>query len=208
MTMKNILIATNNVDKIREIKNIINTLSNNYRILEGIQIPDVDETGMTYKENAELKSNAALEVVKKLNLQVDFILSDDSGLEVEELNNKPGVHTARFAFINNQGRDHSIEDNISYIHKLMSSNRSKTKYVCYIDIIRVTDEVHLGSIGTLDGYIVKRKVKDFNKYFAYDPFFELLDGRILSEVSKEEKNAISHRHKAIASSIIFNKSKI
>ena len=203
--MKKIIIATNNNNKKNEIIDILSDIHFSCEILNINGLPDVDETGDTYKENAELKTNSVFEYIKKANIKADAIIGDDSGLEIKELNNEPGVYTARYAFINGHGKHHSTTDNIKYIYDIIKSDKTEAKYVCYIDILDIKNNIHIGSFGKLDGFIIKRNIKYNKNYFDYDPFFQLQDGRILSDVLKKEKNKISHRYNAITSSLYIKK---
>lgn len=177
---KMIVLATNNRNKVREFKEILEPKG--YKVVcqadLGVDL-EVEETGSTYAENALLKAQALYNVLKIP------VVAEDSGLEVDALNGAPGVYTARFAPDNN------------YCERLLSAMQDKTdrtaQYVCclvYIDgegIPISFQDVCKGAIGT---------EQKGTKGFAYDPIF-MINGKSIGEMTPAQKNKISHRVKAI-----------
>lgn len=184
MENKKIIVATNNKDKLIEIKKILS----DYEIFSlndlGLKI-DIEEDGNSFKENAIKK---AKEVFKITNIPC---LSDDSGLCIEVLNDWPGIKTARFL-----GDDASDKDRNDYIlTKLIDKNDYEriAKFVC--DIAYVDCKNVIVTEGVIKGRIAKEERGDNG--FGFDSIFELENKKTLSELTNEEKNAISSRKIAL-----------
>jgi XTP/dITP diphosphohydrolase len=189
---KQLILATNNKDKIFEIS----------RILEGLDIeilsagdfndfPDVEETGETLAENAILKAGA---VYKKYGLPC---VADDTGLEVEYLGGAPGVISARFA-----GEGCSYDDNNAKLLKLLQgllqgvpSEKRRAKFKTVIAFADIEGKIHTVE-GILEGIIAEDRKGRYG--FGYDPVFMVPErGVRLAELAPEEKNRISHRGRAL-----------
>ena len=184
MENKKIIVATNNKGKLIEIKKILS----DYEIFSlndlGLKI-DIEEDGNSFKENAIKK---AKEVFKITNIPC---LSDDSGLCIEVLNDWPGIKTARFL-----GDDASDKDRNDYIlTKLIDKNDYEriAKFVC--DIAYVDCKNVIVTEGVIKGRIAKEERGDNG--FGFDSIFELENKKTLSELTNEEKNAISSRKIAL-----------
>jgi XTP/dITP diphosphohydrolase len=182
-----ILIATGNQGKVKELKELLSKFPINLKNLKDFpNIEEVEETGKTFAENAILKA-------KGYALQTNmWTIADDSGLEVEELNGEPGVFSARYA-----GENSTDKENI---HKLLTEMKNKSnrnaKFVCCIAISNEKGEILHLTEGTCKGKIdYKPKGK---KGFGYDPIF-IPDGfdKTFAEISEDLKNKISHRKKAL-----------
>lgn len=185
--MKSIILASNNKDKVKEVKEILK----GYDIISmkeaGIDV-DIEENGTTFEENALIKARA----IKKLTGQIT--MADDSGLEIDYLNKAPGVYSARF-----MGHDTSYDiKNKALIQKLegvKGSDRSG-RFVCAIAVC-FPDGREIVKRGTMEGLIAE-EIKGDNG-FGYDPIVYLPEyGRTSGELAPEEKNKISHRGKALA----------
>ncbi|HJO94229.1 MAG TPA: XTP/dITP diphosphatase [Victivallales bacterium] len=190
MSSKKLLIASNNLHKIKELAQILK-----YTGLDVISpkeiggIPEVDETGTTFEENATLK---AVETAKFSNMHV---FADDSGLEVEALNNNPGVYSARYA-----GPDATDLDRIKkLLGKLSGIKNRKARFVCVIAISSPNGEVKTFR-GEITGTIID-ETRGSNG-FGYDPVF-LPDGydKTFAELDSNIKNRISHRANALSKAI-------
>ena len=184
MENKKIVVATNNKGKLIEIKKILN----DYEILSlndlGLKI-DVNEDGNSFKENAIKK---AKEVFKVTNIPC---ISDDSGLCIDVLDGWPGIKTARFL-----GDDASDKDRNDYIlNKMIDkiSDERTAKFVC--DIAYVDDKNVIVTEGVIKGKIAKEERG--NNGFGFDSIFELDNKKTLSELTNEEKNALSSRKIAL-----------
>ena len=183
-----LVLATNNKGKIKEIKQLLADLP--ITILSAddfLEFPDVEETGKTFAENAVLKANAIAEFC---DLPA---LADDSGLEVDALNGAPGVYSARYA-----GEDgNPVNNNNKLIKELKNIPEEKrtARFKCVIAINwgdGTTDTVE----GSVEGVIAENIA--VGNGFGYDPvFYYPPTGKRFSEMSMEEKNAVSHRGKAL-----------
>lgn len=185
--MKSIILASNNKDKVKEVKEILK----GYDIISmkeaGIDV-DIEENGTTFEENALIKARAIMKLTGQITM------ADDSGLEIDYLNKAPGVYSARF-----MGHDTSYDiKNKALIQKLegvKGSDRSG-RFVCAISVC-FPDGREIVKRGTMEGLIAE-EIKGDNG-FGYDPIVYLPEyGRTSGELAPEEKNKISHRGKALA----------
>jgi XTP/dITP diphosphohydrolase len=179
-----IVLATNNRDKIREIKNILSGLP--AEILTGEDFPGfpkVDETGKTLEENAILKAESIFRFTRLPSL------ADDSGLEVEALNGAPGVLSSRFA-----GEHCSYQDNNRKLLRLIKDvplEKRKAKFVCVVAIAKGIDEITTVR-GEVRGVIATEEKGENG--FGYDPIFFIPRlNRNFAQLTLDEKNKISHR---------------
>jgi XTP/dITP diphosphohydrolase len=178
-----IVFATNNENKLKEIKNI---LGNSFRLLslKDFKIEDdIPENEPTLEENAMYKARY---IYKKLNMN---IFADDTGLEIDALNGAPGVHSARFA-----GESKDSDANIEKVHSLMGSTKNrKARFRTVIALILDGKEFIFEGIVT--GEIINEKRG--SEGFGYDPVF-VPEGRkhTFAEMTLDEKNLISHRARA------------
>ncbi len=185
--MKKLLIATANIDKFREIKEILKDLPCRMSYLGDFpQVPGIVEDGKTFLENAAKK---AMSMSRISSL---WTLADDSGLEVRALNGKPGVFSARFA-----GTHASYDaNNRKLLRQLRGVARKErnARFVCCVALARSGMMVkHF--MGFLNGMIAEAPVG--KNGFGYDPVFFLPKyQKTLAELSPEFKNSISHRFKA------------
>lgn len=185
--MKSIILASNNKDKVKEVKEILK----GYDIISmkeaGIDA-DIEENGTTFEENALIKARAIMKLTGQITM------ADDSGLEIDYLNKAPGVYSARF-----MGHDTSYDiKNKALIQKLegvKGSDRSG-RFVCAIAVC-FPDGREIVKRGTMEGLIAE-EIKGDNG-FGYDPIVYLPEyGKTSGELAPEEKNKISHRGKALA----------
>ena len=184
--MKSIILASNNKDKVKEVKEILK----GYDIISmkeaGIDV-DIEENGTTFEENALIKARAIMKLTGQITM------ADDSGLEIDYLNKAPGVYSARF-----MGHDTSYDiKNKALIQKLegvKGSDRSG-RFVCAIAVC-FPDGSEIVKRGTMEGLIAE-EIKGDNG-FGYDPIFYVPEyGCTTASMSSETKNAISHRGKAL-----------
>lgn len=181
------IIASKNKKKIAELKRILNPLGITVVTENDLDfsIPEVDETGTTFAENAFLKANSAC---KFSGLPA---IADDSGICVFALDNAPGVYSARFS-----GPDATDEkNNALLIEKLKDvelSNRN-AKYCCAISVVFPNGH-EIKCFGECHGYIGFEP--SGNGGFGYDPYFYIGE-KSFADISAEEKDKISHRGKAL-----------
>ena len=185
--MKSIILASNNKDEVKEVKEILK----GYDIISmkeaGIDV-DIEENGTTFEENALIKARAIMKLTGQITM------ADDSGLEIDYLNKAPGVYSARF-----MGHDTYYDiKNKALIQKLegvKGSDRSG-RFVCAIAVC-FPDGREIVKRGTMEGLIAE-EIKGDNG-FGYDPIVYLPEyGKTSGELAPEEKNKISHRGKALA----------
>ena len=183
--MKKLVFATNNKHKLKEVSDILNRA--NYQIASLNDIgcaDDIPETADTLEGNALLKARYVWE---KYGLNC---FSDDTGLEVEALNNAPGVYSARFA-----GPQCDSEDNMRLL--LQKLENEANRKACFRTVIAlIIDGNEFLFEGRVNGIIIKEK--QGTEGFGYDPIF-VPEGYDLSFASlgEEIKNQISHRAKAV-----------
>ena len=156
---------------------------------------DADEVEKTFLGNARIKSQALLKELSTLNPAYPFyVLSDDSGLEVESLNKRPGVHSARYA------GDHVSAD--AHIQKLLSEMQGKTnrkcRYVCALNLLKVQGAGNVSEFSA-EGYCEGELLYEARGTggFGYDPIFWVPSlKKRMSEATLDEKNSLSHRQRA------------
>ena len=183
----NLLIATNNVGKVREYQQILRELFPDLRLLtlrEAGIVHDVEETGETFEANARLK---AVTYAKMSGLPV---IADDSGLAVDAFDGFPGVVSARWAGPTDRDRNQQLLQKMADI----PAEKRGAKFVC-VAIFCLPDGREVLAKGEVIGYIGYQPEGEHG--FGYDPLFVLPDlGQTMAQLSKEEKNAISHRGRA------------
>jgi XTP/dITP diphosphohydrolase len=185
--MTDILIATKNQHKLSEFTAMLGPLG--YRLRSLFDHPDIGpivEDGDTFEANA-LRKARALAVATNT-----AVLADDSGLVVEALDGAPGVISARYA-----GDDASDQDNNERLVREMDHQLDRRAHFVTVICLVVPGEEPRYFHGRLDGVIATTYRGDHG--FGYDPLFVLPDGRHLAELGMEEKNAISHRARALRS---------
>ena len=184
-----VIFATGNANKMKEIREILGT--EDFEILSmkeaGINL-DIVEDGKTFEENSLIKSRAIAQVSTDA-----IVLADDSGLEIDALNKEPGIYSARYL-----GEDTSYDvKNANLIERLsgvVKEDRS-ARFVCAVSAV-FPDGTESVVRGTIEGYIGWKPMGENG--FGYDPIFYLWDKDVsTASISPEEKNAISHRGKAL-----------
>lgn len=186
--MFELVLATNNKGKIKEIKQILGETNIKFYTLEDFEgIPPVEESGETVEENAIKKATEVARFTGKLTL------ADDSGLEVYVLNNEPGVKSARYA--------HDDATDMENITKLLDKmkdfppERRGARFVCIV-VLADKDKVITTVSGSCEGLISMEPRGGSG--FGYDPVFVKLEyGKTFAELDLEVKNKISHRAKAL-----------
>lgn len=186
--METIIFATKNKGKIKEINAILADMDVKVISMEeaGIDI-DVVEDGTTFEENAMKKAVEVMQVSQKITL------SDDSGLEIDYMDKAPGVYSARF-----MGEDTPYVDRFDAIFEKLRGVEEERRTARFVSCIAAAfpDGRKLLSYDTVEG-MIGWEAKGENG-FGYDPIFYVPEkGRYMAELSPEEKNAISHRGKAL-----------
>lgn len=186
--MKTIVIATNNQNKLKEFKKILD----NYNIisLKDIEyLNEIEETGQTFEENALIKAETIHNYLKQKNLEY-IVIAEDSGLCVDSLNGAPGVYSARYA--GGHGNDQANRDKLQ---KELEGKERKAYFICTIALYYPSGEYKTFD-GKTFGEISKKELG--SKEFGYDCIFYSHDlNKTFGEASQEEKNKVSHRARAI-----------
>ena len=189
-----IVIATNNPNKVEEYRQMFASISNIKLFSlkdENIHI-EIEENGKTFKENSLIKAEAISKLTDK------FVLADDSGLEIEALDNFPGIYSARFM----EGRPYK-EKWAAIFEMLKNKENKNAQFHCAITFITPTKEKYVFE-GIEKGYITE-KIEGENG-FGYDPiFFSNSLNKTFGNATEEEKNAVSHRGKAFSQLLEFIK---
>lgn len=183
-----IIFATKNAGKVKEVKLMLEEIDAQVLTMteSGIDI-DVVEDGETFEDNAIKKAKEIMKVSGCL------VLSDDSGLEVDYLNKKPGVYSARF-----MGEDTSYEVKNKKILEMLNGVPDEKRTARFVSVIAAAfpDGKIVTARGTIEG-IIAHEAKGENG-FGYDPIFYVPEfGMHTAEMDIEQKNKISHRGKAL-----------
>lgn len=188
--MQQLVFATNNRHKLDEVSAKLNGAIQLLTLHDIGCFDDIEETGTTFKANASIKSHHVY-AEYKLNC-----FGDDSGLEIDALNGEPGVYSARYA-----GTHGNHAANIAKVlDNLKGQANRKARFRTVISLIWNGEE-HFFE-GTVEGTI--RQGVSGNGGFGYDPIFEPEGyGVTFAEMTMEQKNAISHRAKAMEQLIAF-----
>ena len=193
MPQRRLLLATNNPGKVREFRRLLAGAP--YEVVTpaeaGISL-DVEETGSSYAENASLKATAFAQAGECL------ALADDSGIEVDALDGGPGMYSARFGGpgLDDRGRTALL---LEKLRDVPEPGRG-ARYRAVVALawpggnVQLFEGVQEGAIG---------RAPRGERGFGYDPVFVIADGRVQAEISDEEKDAISHRGKAVRAAIAW-----
>lgn len=182
-TPRRVVVASKNPDKIREVEAVLASLDPPIAVVRGLDWPDIEETEDTLEGNAVLK---AATVAAATGLAA---VADDTGLEVDALDGRPGVHSARYA-----GPDAGYEDNlVKLLEELEGVTDRAARFRTAIALVAPDTEPVVVE-GVMEGEIAHAPRGDNG--FGYDPVF-LVGDRTYAEMSDEEKNAISHRALAV-----------
>ena len=189
--MRQIIFATGNIGKMREIRSILDDLRVPVLSMKeaGIQV-DIEENGTSFEENALIKARA---VAAAEEARDSVVLADDSGLEIDALNGEPGIYSARYL-----GEDTPYDvKNRELISRLdgVPEDRRTARFVCAIAAV-LADGREFTVRGVIEGRIGYEQKGQGG--FGYDPIFYVPEyGKTTAEMSPEEKNLISHRGKAL-----------
>ncbi|QAY65130.1 RdgB/HAM1 family non-canonical purine NTP pyrophosphatase [Paenibacillus protaetiae] len=196
-----VLIATKNAGKVKEFAHAFAGLGREVVSLHQFpELPDIPEDGSTFAENARIKAKTAGDTLQAI------ALADDSGLRTFALGGAPGVYSARYS-----GEGASDADNNAKLLRELAALElpdaadplpdgtrllSKAQFVCALALYDPATGQFTETEGTVDGYIISAPRGDGG--FGYDPLFYLPQlGRSMAELSKEQKQHISHRGDAL-----------
>ena len=181
-----VIFATGNQDKLREIREILGDLGHEIiSMKEAGFTGDILENGTTFGENAEIKARTVWEKTG------DIVLADDSGLVIDCLGGEPGVYSARYM----EGHPYA-ERNKVLIERVNAEGTTRSaRFVCNIAAVLPDGTVEHAE-ATYEGVIADHPAGEHG--FGYDPILYLPEyGKTSAELTEEEKNAISHRGKAL-----------
>ena len=185
--MKQVIVATKNAGKAKEFEHIFNQYNVVVKsLLDFDGIEEIVEDGQTFEENALIKARA---IAKQFN---QVVIADDSGLEVDALDGRPGVYSARYA---GEGRNDqaNIEKVLSELEGIPTQERS-ARFVCALALVTPEGEESVVR-GTCEGQILSECIG--NEGFGYDPIFYLPElGKTMAQIPKSQKNVLSHRAEA------------
>ena len=180
-----LVLATNNAHKLQEVREILGPHGIKVFGLNDLNLhpEEVEENADTYYGNALIKATSVAKITKLP------VIADDSGLEIEAMDNQPGLHSARFAQ-ENGGHPKAIEKILS----LLKDNR-KARFVC--DIVLMNEEERpILFEGIVEGEIAKQPYGQGG--FGYDPIFICKEtNKTYAEMGEDEKNKLSHRGTAL-----------
>lgn len=186
--MKEIIIATKNANKAKEFKKIFDENEITLKtLLDFPDFPDIRETGSSFEENATIKAHA---VMKEFNLPT---IADDSGLQVDKLFGQPGIRSARYA-----GDHNDAANNAKLLTELggIPLEERTAQFVTTLVFANPKNDQDLVVQGEVKGLIATLPHGDNG--FGYDPLFYLPEkDKTMAELTLDEKNAISHRGRAI-----------
>lgn len=181
--MKTIIVATNNDHKIKEIKEILDGFDFISLKDMGIEI-DIEESGRSFEENALIKARAVYNLVNRP------VLSDDSGLAVKALGGKPGIFSARYAGVHGD----SNANNTKLLQDLQGVKDRRAEFICAVAFI--CEKGEFVQTGCVEGEILNEAIGEGG--FGYDPlFFSYELNKSFALATKQEKNRVSHRARAL-----------
>jgi len=187
--MKKIVLASGNKGKLKEFAQLFAKMNIEVVPQSDFDVPEAEETGLTFVENAIIKARNA---AQHTGLPA---IADDSGIEVDALQGKPGIYSARFA-----GADASDQSNLDYLLSSLNEvpeDERTARYQCLLVYMQhESDPTPLICQASWEGRILTEAVG--NGGFGYDPIFWVEDSQCsAAELTAEQKHAISHRGKAI-----------
>ncbi|WJD50913.1 XTP/dITP diphosphatase [Enterobacter sp. PGRG2] len=187
--MQKVVLATGNAGKVRELASLLNDFGLDVVAQTELGVDSVEETGLTFIENAIIKARHAAKVT---GLPA---LADDSGLAVDVLGGAPGIYSARFS-----GVDASDQQNLEKLLEELQDvpdDKRQAQFHCVLVYMRHADDpTPRVCHGSWQGVITREQAG--NGGFGYDPIFFVPSlGKTAAELTREEKSAISHRGQAL-----------
>lgn len=181
-----LLLATRNAHKTEEIRQILGDRFSITDVRSFPELPEIEETGSTFLENARLK---AMGISNQLP---GWVLADDSGLEVDALGGAPGVWSSSFG---GEEGNHA-KNNQRLLQEMAGKTDRKARFRCTLVLVKDSREIGV-FYGTVEGKIATEAAGEGG--FGYDPYF-IPEGyeRSLAELGPEVKNSLSHRANAIS----------
>lgn len=188
MKATRLVLASGNAGKLREFNELLAPLGYDVMAQSAFDVPEVEETGLTFIENALLKAREACRISGLPSL------SDDSGLEVDALNGQPGIYSARFAG-EPKSDDRNNRQLLEQLAEVPSGQRT-ARYWCVLVLMRhAEDPVPVIVQRSWEGEILTQPRGEGG--FGYDPLFQISGlGKTAAELDATQKNQLSHRGRA------------
>lgn len=187
--MQKIVLATNNQGKVNELQNLLTDAGFNIIAQKEFNVPDADETGLTFVENAILKARHTAKLTGYPTI------ADDSGLVVDALDGEPGIYSARYA--GEHGNDKN--NNKKLLQALANTPKEKRTAYFYCALVFIRhekDPTPIICLGKWNGIILNEEHGEGG--FGYDPLFYIPElGYTAAELTKDQKSQISHRGQAL-----------
>tara|TARA_B100000902_G_scaffold397837_1_gene462779 strand:- start:320 stop:961 length:642 start_codon:yes stop_codon:yes gene_type:complete len=190
--LKKLILATHNDGKIKEFENLLSNFEIGILNLSKLNIQsEPEENGNSFSENAQIKIDYYLSKVKKMKKFITretYLLSEDSGIEIDFLNGEPGIRSARYGGdLNTEERNQLILDKLKGVE-----DKRNARYVSCIKLINIFDQSQYEFIGHFTGTISHEIYSGGG--FGYDPIFIPLGyNETVSKLGDDVKNEISHR---------------
>lgn len=187
--MQKIVLATNNVGKVKEFREMFAPLNVEIIPQSELDVSEIEETGLTFMENALLKARHASQ-------QTELpAIADDSGLLVDALQGAPGLYSARYAGIKVSAETH-IKKLLQALHNVPEDRRTGHYYCALVYLVNAKDPEPIFAEGKWYGKILT--APQGSGGFGYDPiFFDPIHNCSAAEFSSEEKHRLSHRGQAM-----------
>ncbi len=188
-----VIVATNNQNKLAEIKAILKEMLPNVEVVTLEQInytEDIEEYGTTFYQNALIK----VEVIANMYPKA-IVIADDSGLEVAALNNAPGVYSARYAMDRETYQFNKDQANNQKLLEELADCDDRSACFKTVLAIKIPNQEPIFVSGAVNGEILTEPRGENG--FGYDPLFTTDGVLSFAQLSKEEKNALSHRANAL-----------
>ena len=199
-----VVLATNNRDKVREIKPLLENIAPAISVHSLVDLKvdiEIEETEDTLEGNAKLKADAVFNLLSDRFPSL-VTVADDTGLEVEALDGRPGVYSARFAPVP-EGKPRTYDDNVNHLLKVMENINERK--ALFRTAVALKGRIELNGNqyrfettvdGSVEGEITRKKNGD--KGFGYDPVFWVNSAQAtFAQMTTEEKNKLSHRARAV-----------
>jgi XTP/dITP diphosphohydrolase len=189
--MPKIVLASGNAGKLKELKDILDAKDVELVSQSEFNVSEANETGLSFIENALIKARHACEITGMA------AIADDSGIEVDALNGRPGIYSARYAGMSGDRAD--AQNNLKLLSELdqVAESKRTARFQCVIVLMRhALDPMPLICQGTWEGRILFRE--SGNNGFGYDPLFYVPTHDCASaDLDPETKNSLSHRGQAL-----------
>ena len=189
---REIVFASTNQGKLKEVNNILSKLNIVLHSQQEFNVPEVEETGTTFVENAILKAKFATQYTDMP------VLADDSGLVVDALDGEPGVYSARYSGVSGAKKSQANMDKLlTSLQHIKDPEKRTARFYCALALMRNSkDSTPIIATGTLEGRILF--VKQGDNGFGYDPVFYIPEyDKTAAQISDDLKNSISHRARAL-----------